>query len=125
MAVTNENMPSSFAAEALARVQSLQWGFDLGFLDVEVEGGPLIVIIKLRSKDEDKSEIGAYIRDGKILEQIKEIVIRFKRPARLRPLIRVGFFRAQGYRNLESGTRVSWLDNQKGLVCRSYRDKLR
>ncbi|MBA0599969.1 hypothetical protein Gorai_006169, partial [Gossypium raimondii] len=60
-------MPSSFAAEALARVQSLQWGFDLGFLDVEVEGGPLIVIIKLQSKDEDKSEIGAYIRDGKIL----------------------------------------------------------
>lgn len=67
MVVTNENMSSSFAAEALARVQSLQWGFDLGFLDVEVEGDPLIVIIKLRSKDEDKSEIGAYIRDGKIL----------------------------------------------------------
>ncbi|MBA0841161.1 hypothetical protein Goarm_003670 [Gossypium armourianum] len=67
MVVTNENMPSSFAAEALARVQSLQWGFDLGFLDVEVEGDPLIVIIKLQSKDEDKSEIRAYIRDGKIL----------------------------------------------------------
>ncbi|KAK8285911.1 hypothetical protein V6Z11_D08G253800 [Gossypium hirsutum] len=45
-------------------------------------------------------------------EQIKEEVIGFKRPKRLRPLIQVGLFRAQGCRNLESGTHVSRLDNR-------------
>lgn len=34
---------SSFVTEALACVQSLQWGLDLGFLDTEVEGDALTV----------------------------------------------------------------------------------
>ncbi|MBA0747857.1 hypothetical protein Gogos_004734, partial [Gossypium gossypioides] len=43
----------------------------------------------------------------------REIMTRFKRATQLRSLILVGFFRAQDCRNLESGTRVSRLDNSK------------
>ncbi|MBA0717429.1 hypothetical protein Golax_005253 [Gossypium laxum] len=41
----------------------------------------------------------------------REILIGFKQPTGLRPLIRVGFFRMQGYWGFELRTRVSQLDN--------------
>ncbi|KAL1111832.1 hypothetical protein V6Z11_D02G087500 [Gossypium hirsutum] len=47
----------------------------------------------------------------------REIVIGCKRPVQLRLLIRVGFFRTQGYRGLELRTRVSRLDNWSVWSC--------
>lgn len=46
----NNNVPSSFAAEAIACVQSLQWGQHLGFPNVVVEGDSLSVIQKKKTK---------------------------------------------------------------------------
>ncbi|MBA0586448.1 hypothetical protein Gorai_017190, partial [Gossypium raimondii] len=39
------------------------------FLKVKVKGDPLVVIRKLRSDNEDKSEIGAFIRDCQSLSR--------------------------------------------------------
>ncbi|MBA0696489.1 hypothetical protein Goari_003036, partial [Gossypium aridum] len=50
--------------EALSRVQSLQWGFDLGFLDVEVEGDLLIGVAHLLATEILKSREQWYMRDG-------------------------------------------------------------
>ncbi|MFQ6668688.1 hypothetical protein Gotur_034243 [Gossypium turneri] len=67
--VINRNVPSSFVAEAIACVQSLQWGLEVGFPDVVLEGDSLSVIQRIQSKCEDKSLIGAYIRDCRELGQ--------------------------------------------------------
>ncbi|MFQ6636649.1 hypothetical protein Gotur_013989 [Gossypium turneri] len=42
----------------------------------------------------------------------REILIGFKQPMGLRPLVRVGFFRMQGYWGFELRMRVSQLDNR-------------
>ncbi|MBA0682365.1 hypothetical protein Goari_024090, partial [Gossypium aridum] len=65
----NENVPSSFAAEALAYIQSMLLGLDLGFMKDKVEGDTLSIIRKLKRDDEDKYKIGAFIRDGKGLKR--------------------------------------------------------
>ncbi|MBA0819408.1 hypothetical protein Gohar_028217 [Gossypium harknessii] len=45
------------------------WGLDLGFVKDIVEGDTLSIIRKLKRDDEDKSKIGAFIRDGKGLKR--------------------------------------------------------
>ncbi|KAG8480920.1 hypothetical protein CXB51_025728 [Gossypium anomalum] len=55
--------------KALACIQSLMFGLDLGLLEVEIEGDVLTVIRKLRDVSEDKSEIRAFIKDGKRLSR--------------------------------------------------------
>ncbi|MBA0598010.1 hypothetical protein Gorai_007790, partial [Gossypium raimondii] len=64
-AVKNENIPSPFAAEALACLQPLKVGRDLGLREVMVEGDSLSVIKKARSENLDRSAIGPYILDIK------------------------------------------------------------
>lgn len=54
----NANIPSPFTAKALACVQSLQWGRELGFANVIVEGDSLFVIKKIKGDCADKSLIG-------------------------------------------------------------------
>ncbi|MBA0568547.1 hypothetical protein Golob_006038, partial [Gossypium lobatum] len=54
-AVKNENIPSPFASEALACLQSLKVGRDLGLREVVVEGDSLSVIKKARSENLDRS----------------------------------------------------------------------
>ncbi|MBA0832354.1 hypothetical protein Goarm_016752, partial [Gossypium armourianum] len=63
--VINENVPSVFVVEALAYIQSVHLGLDLGLMKVEIEGGALSIIRKLWREYDDKFKIGAYIRDGK------------------------------------------------------------
>ncbi|MBA0751944.1 hypothetical protein Gogos_000830 [Gossypium gossypioides] len=55
--VTKENVPSIFAAEVLACIQSIQEGLELGLMDTEVEGAALFVIKKLLTERDDRSEI--------------------------------------------------------------------
>lgn len=51
-ALINTNVPSTFAAEALACVQSLSWGKELGFQYITVEGNSLSVIKKVKDNSE-------------------------------------------------------------------------
>ncbi|MBA0667692.1 hypothetical protein Goklo_000747, partial [Gossypium klotzschianum] len=44
-----------------------QWGLDLGFLEVEIEGDALFVIKKHTSKKEDRLEISTYIRSTRFI----------------------------------------------------------
>ncbi|MBA0754141.1 hypothetical protein Gogos_021720 [Gossypium gossypioides] len=67
--IINENIPSVFATEALACIQSLMLGLDLGLSKVEINGDALTVIRKLQGVSEDKNEIGAFIKDGKRLSR--------------------------------------------------------
>lgn len=57
--------PTTFAAEALACVQAIQFGAESGFLRVKVEENALTIIRKVKSREEDRSEIRAYIVDAK------------------------------------------------------------
>ncbi|KAA3472099.1 reverse transcriptase [Gossypium australe] len=63
--IINKNIPSAFAAEALACYQALELGVQLGLRDVEVEGDSQTVIRKLQEENEDRSEIATYIADSK------------------------------------------------------------
>ncbi|MBA0741898.1 hypothetical protein Gogos_015018, partial [Gossypium gossypioides] len=67
--VINENVPSVFVAEALAYIQSVYLGLDLGLMKVEIEGDALFIIRKLRREYDDKFESGAYIRNEKWLSK--------------------------------------------------------
>ncbi|MFQ6630001.1 hypothetical protein Gotur_006873 [Gossypium turneri] len=67
--IINENIPSVFTAEVIACLQSLMFGLDLGFSNIEVKGDPLAVIKKLRSNNEDKSESRTFIRDCQSLSK--------------------------------------------------------
>lgn len=73
--VLNDNIPSSFAAEALACAQSLQWVLALGYKDLIVKGDSLTVINKINRVQEDKSLIGAYIRDCKQMGEFFHICL--------------------------------------------------
>lgn len=57
------NVPSSFAAEALACLHAIQVGLDQGWADVIIEGDAMTVIKKCLSKSIDKSLLYAYITD--------------------------------------------------------------
>lgn len=52
--VINNNIPSPFAAEALACVQSVQYGKYLGFGDVIMEGNSLSIIKNIQSVNDDR-----------------------------------------------------------------------
>ncbi|MBA0739505.1 hypothetical protein Gogos_012770 [Gossypium gossypioides] len=65
----NGNIVSVFAAEALACLQALSLGVDLGFQRVVVEGDSLSVIKKANSSGVDRSAIGAYIQDIRIVRR--------------------------------------------------------
>ncbi|KAH1128655.1 hypothetical protein J1N35_000033 [Gossypium stocksii] len=59
--VRNANIPSVFAAEAMACVQALDLVIYIGLKDVIVEGDSQTVIKKLQEEGDDRSEIAAYI----------------------------------------------------------------
>ncbi|KAA3455935.1 glycine, alanine and asparagine-rich protein-like [Gossypium australe] len=61
--VVNTNVPSPFAAEAYARLQAVQLGISMAFPSITVMGDSRTVIKKCQSKNSDKSNIGAIIRD--------------------------------------------------------------
>lgn len=63
--VTHKNIPSPFVAEAIAYVQSLKWGKELGFQKVIIEGDSLSTIRKIQSENKDRSLICVYINDCK------------------------------------------------------------
>ncbi|KAG8493590.1 hypothetical protein CXB51_010974 [Gossypium anomalum] len=61
----HENIPSGFEAEAIACLQAVILGRDLGLKFVDIEGDSLTVIKKAKSVKRDKSVLGSYIRDIK------------------------------------------------------------
>ncbi|MBA0707358.1 hypothetical protein Golax_019408 [Gossypium laxum] len=61
--VLNRNVPSAFAAEALACAQVVQMGLEIYLSTVEVEGDSLPVINKSQSNGVDKSEICESIKN--------------------------------------------------------------
>nr|KJB22308.1 hypothetical protein B456_004G040000 [Gossypium raimondii] len=63
--MVHDNIPSKFAVEAIACLQAVTMGRDLGMKYVEIEGGSLIVIKKVKNPNKDKSAIGSYIHDIK------------------------------------------------------------
>ncbi|XP_016752722.1 uncharacterized protein [Gossypium hirsutum] len=65
----NENVPSGFAAEALACLQGLEMGKNLGLKYVEIEGDSLAIIKRVKSRNRDKSVIGAHIHNIKELSK--------------------------------------------------------
>lgn len=60
----NFGAASVFAAEAVACVQALNLGVQLGLREVEVEGDSQSVIRKLQKKMNDSSEISVYINEA-------------------------------------------------------------
>ncbi|MBA0853402.1 hypothetical protein Goshw_016998, partial [Gossypium schwendimanii] len=63
--IINYHIPTPFAAKALACLQRVQMGLDLGFKKVVVERDNLIMIKKLQTQRQDDSVINAYIEDSK------------------------------------------------------------
>lgn len=53
----------AFAVEALACIQALQFGRDMGFQYIAVEGDSRTLILKTNRKNVDRSEIGTYIAE--------------------------------------------------------------
>ncbi|MFQ6658912.1 hypothetical protein Gotur_027999 [Gossypium turneri] len=76
-ATLEEATASRFAAEACACTQAVRLRIQMGARKVEIEGDALVIIKKCQSNNEDKSEIGAYIRDIKQLATNFQ-TIRFK-----------------------------------------------
>ncbi|KAA3466579.1 reverse transcriptase [Gossypium australe] len=58
-----QQVESPFAAEAIACRTALQISVDLQWTETIIEGDALLVIKKCRSRNEDRSRIGAYIHD--------------------------------------------------------------
>ncbi|KAK5793134.1 hypothetical protein PVK06_034270 [Gossypium arboreum] len=61
----NRHIPSKFAVEVLACVQAIQFWAELGFLRSDIKGNVMSVIKKIKSEEEDRLEIRAYIIDAK------------------------------------------------------------
>ncbi|MBA0654546.1 hypothetical protein Goklo_021532, partial [Gossypium klotzschianum] len=61
----HENIPSVFVAEAIACVQAVIVGRDLGIMHAQIERDSLTVIKKAQNTERDKSAIGPYIHDVK------------------------------------------------------------
>ncbi|KAH1081692.1 hypothetical protein J1N35_021453 [Gossypium stocksii] len=59
------NISSSFAAEAIACLQAVNIGRELGLTHVIIEGDSLTVIKKIQNQNRDRSEIGPFILDIK------------------------------------------------------------
>ncbi|KAA3474993.1 reverse transcriptase [Gossypium australe] len=71
--IFNKNILTAFAAEALACFQAIDLGLQLELRDVEIEGDARTEIKKLQGKEEDRSEIAAYIKDS------KEMALQYRR----------------------------------------------
>nr|KJB61324.1 hypothetical protein B456_009G352100 [Gossypium raimondii] len=56
----NNRIPTTFAVEALACLQAVRMGLDLGYRRVVVEGDALSIIKKLQRKENDKSVLTLY-----------------------------------------------------------------
>lgn len=54
---------SPFAAEVMACSHAVRLGVEMGIKELEMEGNALTVIKKCKSHGEDKSKIGAFVRD--------------------------------------------------------------
>lgn len=65
--ILNNNVLTTFAAEALASTQAIEMGSDLAISNVVIKGDALSMVKKLKSEKEDKFEISAYINDSKKL----------------------------------------------------------
>ncbi|KAG8489751.1 hypothetical protein CXB51_017986 [Gossypium anomalum] len=63
----NLNTPSVFSAEAVACLQALKLGLQLGLREIEVEGDSRTIIQKLQEEKEDRFEISMYIKDAQYL----------------------------------------------------------
>ncbi|MBA0562263.1 hypothetical protein Golob_007322, partial [Gossypium lobatum] len=61
----HEKIPSPFAAKAVACTVAIKLCLDLGLRRLEVERDSLTVIKKMKSCEDDRSEILAYIEDMK------------------------------------------------------------
>ncbi|KAA3474494.1 reverse transcriptase [Gossypium australe] len=70
--IFNKNIPTAFAAEALACYQAILLELQLDLRDVEIEGDARTVIKKLQENGEDRSEIAAYTKDS------KEMALRYR-----------------------------------------------
>lgn len=64
-AFVHENIPTTFATEALAGVKAIKKGLSMGFQKVILEGDSLSIIKKCLDSEIDGSKISAYIRDIK------------------------------------------------------------
>ncbi|KAK5794953.1 hypothetical protein PVK06_036207 [Gossypium arboreum] len=63
--ILNRYIPSPFTAKALACLQAVQIGFNLGFRKVIIGGDAHSIIRKLQIEQYDKSVISAYIKESK------------------------------------------------------------
>ncbi|KAH1130818.1 hypothetical protein J1N35_002196 [Gossypium stocksii] len=76
--IIHENIPSSFATEAMARLQALHFRLQLSLRKIGIEGDSRSVIRKLREEKEDRSDIEVFIKDSKHLSLgFESYVFRF------------------------------------------------
>ncbi|MBA0765571.1 hypothetical protein Gotri_014740 [Gossypium trilobum] len=68
--IINNHVPTPLATEALACLQVIQMGLDMGFRDVVIERDSLTIVKKLHAQNEDGSVISAYITNAKSLSEI-------------------------------------------------------
>ncbi|MBA0761167.1 hypothetical protein Gotri_023850, partial [Gossypium trilobum] len=78
----NEHIPFGFAAEAIAYVQVVQLGLDLGLVKAEIEGNALSVIKNVQYGNTNKSGISAYVLSTKMLSSGYEACL-FKHTSRM------------------------------------------
>lgn len=67
--VFHDNVSTTFATEAPACMEAVKIGFDLGLNGVIMEADALMIIKKCRAINKDKSGIGPYIQNIKMLSQ--------------------------------------------------------
>ncbi|MBA0699160.1 hypothetical protein Goari_000818, partial [Gossypium aridum] len=66
------HIPTVFATEALACLQAIRSGLDIGLQEVIFEGDALTVVKKLLNNSRNRSTIRAYIEDAKSYHWIKK-----------------------------------------------------
>ncbi|MBA0632158.1 hypothetical protein Godav_000953 [Gossypium davidsonii] len=66
------HIPTVFAMEALACLQAIRSGLDLGLQEVIFEGDALTVVKKILNNSRNRSTISAYIEDAKSYQWIKK-----------------------------------------------------
>ncbi|MBA0729700.1 hypothetical protein Golax_022829, partial [Gossypium laxum] len=75
---TQKEVPSTFAAEALACRKVVQIGIEMQWLEIIIEGDSLAIIKKCQSKSQDRSQVGGYIHDiHKIIDKFNNIVFKY------------------------------------------------
>ncbi|MBA0875704.1 hypothetical protein Goshw_026339 [Gossypium schwendimanii] len=65
----NRNISYAFSAEALSCLQGLTFANDMGFSRLIVESDACTIISRIERDREDRSKIGPYIKDIKVLSQ--------------------------------------------------------